>query len=100
MDEKRALSWQQFMESGFDGREYQFPNFEGTFRAKLVCKRWDKHQKLVAYLNFEDGRKIVTAAWQNTNYMGLAEIPLGTTVELTFQASTKGVPYLRNVEIA
>lgn len=25
--EKRALSWREFVESGFDGREYQFPDF-------------------------------------------------------------------------
>ena len=30
-NEKRALSWREFVESGFDGREYQFPDFEGTF---------------------------------------------------------------------
>ena len=28
--EKRALSWQEFLNSGFDGRDYNFPDFEGT----------------------------------------------------------------------
>ena len=35
--EKRALSWREFVESGFDGREYQFPDFEGTFAATIAC---------------------------------------------------------------
>ena len=26
--EKRALSWQEFVDSGFDGRDYEFPYFE------------------------------------------------------------------------
>lgn len=33
--EKRALSWQEFVDSGFDGRDYQFPDFEGTYEAIL-----------------------------------------------------------------
>ena len=41
--EKRALSWQEFLDSGFDGRDYSFPDFEGTFEAEMVCKRWDKN---------------------------------------------------------
>ena len=33
-NEKRALSWREFVESGFDGREYQFPDFEGTLQQR------------------------------------------------------------------
>lgn len=43
-NEKRALSWREFVESGFDGREYQFPDFEGTFAATIACKRWDRNK--------------------------------------------------------
>lgn len=50
--EKRALSWQEFLGSGFDGRDYNFPDFEGTFEAEMVCKRWDKNSKLLVYLDF------------------------------------------------
>lgn len=42
-----ALSWREFVESGFDGREYQFPDFDGTFAATIACKRMDKEQKPV-----------------------------------------------------
>ena len=34
--EKRALSWQEFVDSGFDGRDYEFPDFEGTFEATIL----------------------------------------------------------------
>ena len=82
--EKRALSWQEFLDSGFDGRDYNFPDFEGTFEAEMVCKRWDKNSKLLVYLDFDDGRKIITSAWQDSNYKGLADIPFNTRVRVTF----------------
>ena len=56
-NEKRALSWQEFLDSGFDGRDYNFPDFEGTFEAEMVCKRWDKNSKLLVYLDFDDGER-------------------------------------------
>ena len=80
--EKRALSWQEFLDSGFDGRDYNFPDFEGTFEAEMVCKRWDKNSKLLVYLDFDDGRKIITSAWQDSNYKGLADIPFNTRVRV------------------
>lgn len=30
MVKREALSWQEFVDSGFDGRDYQFPDFEGN----------------------------------------------------------------------
>ena len=92
-NEKRALSWQEFLDSGFDGRDYNFPDFEGTFEAEMVCKRWDKNSKLLVYLDFDDGRKIITSAWQDSNYKGLADIPFNTRVRVTFQYSKKGISY-------
>lgn len=97
--EERALSWREFVESGFDGREYQFPDFEGTFAATIACKRWDRNKNLLAYLDFDDGRKIMTSAWSEKNYLGLADIPLNTRVSVSFQFSAKGVSYLRSVEV-
>lgn len=92
--EKRALSWQEFLDSGFDGRDYNFPDFEGTFEAEMVCKRWDKNSKLLVYLDFDDGRKIITSAWQDSNYKGLADVPFNTRVRVTFQYSKKGISYV------
>ena len=97
-NEKRALSWQEFKESGLDGRNYKFPDFEGTVKARLVCKRWGTKRNLFAYCDLDDGRKIITAAWCEKKYLGLADIPLGSRLNLTFQRSTKGVFYLTKVE--
>ena len=75
------------------------PDFEGTFAATIACKRWDRNKNLLAYLDFDDGRKIMTSAWSEKNYLGLADIPLNTCVSVSFQFSAKGISYLRSVEV-
>lgn len=98
MKEQRALSWQQFLESGFDGREYTFPDFEGTYEAAIACKRWNKSRNLLVYLDFDDGRKILTAAWNTTDYYGLADMPVGSRIRATFRRTKKGDSFLRGAE--
>ena len=88
-NEKRALSWREFVESGFDGREYQFPDFEGTFAATFACKRWNKSRNLLVYLDLDDGRKIITATWNKDNFFGLADMPAGTRVSVRFMSHKK-----------
>jgi hypothetical protein len=95
---RKAFSRQQFLNFGFDGSEYSFPDFEGTYGAVLVCKCWGKNKNLLAYLDLDNGKKIITSAWQNTNYMGLENIPLGSHIIVTFQLS-KGNSFLRKVEL-
>ena len=53
----------------------------------------------MACLDFDDGRKIMTSAWSEKNYLGLADIPLNTRVSVSFQFSAKGISYLRSVEV-
>ena len=44
-------------------------------------KRWDK-QKQITYFNLYNGRKVIAPTWPNGNYLGLAEMPVGSRVEL------------------
>ena len=97
-EEKRAYSWSQFVESGFDGRNYKFPTFEGTYDATLSCKYWGKRKNLIAYLDLDDGSKIITSAWQSEGYHGLADLPMGSRVRVTFVKSANGNSFLRSVE--
>ena len=97
-EDKRAYSWNQFVESGFDGRDYEFPAYEGEFTGTIACKRWDKRQNLLAYLNMDDGSKILTSAWQRDDYYGLGKMPIGTRVKVTFVKSANGNAYLRGVD--
>ena len=98
-NEKRALSWQEFVDSGFDGRDYEFPDFEGTFEATIVCKRWNKSKNLLAYLNLDNGMKVITATWNKDNFFGLADMPIGSRVSVRFKtAVTSGKTYLNYAE--
>ena len=97
-NDKRALSWQEFVNSGFDGRDYKFPDFEGTYNATIVCKRWGASRNLIAYCIMNDGRKVIATGWSEKNYLGLADIPVGTQVKLTFQRISPGKIYLKRVE--
>lgn len=65
-------------------------------KKKLSARR---NKNLLAYLDFDDGRKIMTSAWSEKNYLGLADIPLNTCVSVSFQFSAKGISYLRSVEV-
>ena len=97
-DEKKALTWQEFVDSGFDGRDYQFPDFEGTYEATIACKRWNKSRNLLVYLDFDDGRKVLTAAWNTTDFFGLADMPVGTKVSVTFKTAKSGNSFLKAAE--
>ena len=96
MAEKKALSRHQFAESGFDTTGYAFNEEPGLHTAVIDCKRWGK-SKLVTYFTFDDGRKVVAPTWPNSNYLGLAELPVGTKVELDFQHTRTGKLNLKGV---
>lgn len=96
MAQKNALSRHQFAESGFDPTGYAFNEEPGLYPAVIDCKRWGKH-KLVTYFTFDDGRKVVAPTWSNSNYLGLAELLVGTKVELDFRQMRTGKLNLRGV---
>lgn len=98
MAEKKALSRHQFVESGFDTTRYAFNEEPGLHTAVIDCKRWGKN-KLVTYFTFDDGRKVVAPTWPNSNYLGLAELPVGTKVELDFQHTRTGKLNLKGVRL-
>lgn len=96
MAEQRAYSRCQFLESGFDTTGYAFNEEPGLHAATIDCKRWGKH-KLVTYFTLDDGRKVVAPTWPNSNYLGLAELPIGSRVELDFQHTRTGKLNLKGV---
>ena len=97
MTEPKVLSRAQFTASGFDATGYSFNEEPGEFIAIIDCMRWGK-KKLVSYFTFEDGSKVVAPTWPNSNYQGLADIPLGSKVRLCFQHTRTGKLNLKGVE--
>lgn len=95
---KGAMTWSEFVESDFDGRDYEFPDFAGSYEATIACKRWNKSRNLLVYLDLDDGRKIITAAWNTDDFFGLTELPIGARVRVTFVESKSGRFFLRGSE--
>lgn len=77
--------------------DYSFIDEEGSFIATLAHKMYGKKDNIVAYLDLEDGQKIVTVAYKSADYLGLKDIDIGSTVEAVFETSQSGI--VRLVEI-
>ncbi len=98
MNSSCAMEWKEFLASGFNGRPYSFPDFDGDVVGEIACKRWNRSRNLLTYIDLDDGRKIVTGAWNTNNFCGLADMPVGTRVRLSFRFSKNGNAYLFHAE--
>ena len=97
MTEQNALSRKQFSESGFDPTAYEFNEQPGEFVAVIDCKRWGKGKKLVTYMTFEDGRRIVAPTWPRSRYEGLADIMVGSRIRIGYLCNNSGTLCVRSV---
>ena len=68
------------------------------FVATIDCKRWGKRKKLITYMTFEDGRKIVAPTWPRSRYEGLADMEVGCRIRVTFDKNRAGTLCVRRVE--
>ena len=99
MEKVRALSKAQFAQSGFDTSDYHFITEPGTFTAYLELKVWGK-RSLECFFTFADGRKIVACTFPEADYLGLADIPVGSNLKLTFEETVRSKRiYLRKAEV-
>ena len=94
----KAYSFRQIQDAGIRVDNYKANESEGVFIATLDIKRWGKGRNILAYFTFENGSKIMAAAWQNTSYLGLPDIEEGARLKLTFEKAKNGNSYLRKVE--
>ncbi len=99
MTEQRGLSRRQFAASEFDSSGYNFNEDLGTFIATIDCKRWGKNSKLITYMTFEDGRKVVAPTWHRSNYQGLADMKIGSKIQVTFEESKNKKSSIRCVKL-
>ena len=100
----RVYSTRQFNALDFDGSIYKFIDEEGTFSCVLVCKLWSANSRfnvkkgLIVYLDFDDGRRIKAMVWSHENYLGLADMPMGTKLTVTFVRAKSNKCYLKKAE--
>jgi len=103
-NEKRAFSSEQFQEYAMENPElelytYEFQNDEGVFSGVLIAKKWGKSRNLIAYVELDNGRKIMCSAYWSKEYFGFPDIPVGERVRLTFKKSRTGKINLTDVEV-
>lgn len=97
MTQQNALSRRQFQESEFDDSGYEFNQRSGEFVATIDCKRWGKRKKLITYMTFEDGRRIVAPTWPRSSYEGLANMKVGSKIRVTYVTNLRGALCIRGV---
>ncbi|MGM9659506.1 MAG: hypothetical protein ACI3WQ_02795 [Faecousia sp.] len=95
MQQQNALSRRQFRESKFDETDYKFNTQPGEFVATVDCKRWGKRKKLITYMTFADGRKIVAPTWPRSRYEGLAGIEVGSKIRVLYEVNRSGTLCVR-----
>ena len=100
MEKIRVLAKAQLAQSEFDIRSYHFITETGTFTAYLDLKVWGK-RCLECFFTFADGRKIVACTFPEADYLGLADIPIGTNRSLTFEETVRSKRiYLRRLRLS
>ena len=90
MAQKNVLSRRQFKGNEFNGSGYEYNLRSGEFVATIDCKRWGKRKKLVTYMTFDDGRRIVAPTWPRSSYEGLAAMAVGSKIRVTYIESSTG----------
>ena len=65
----------------------------------LVYKLYGKKNNIVVYLDFDDGRKIVSVAYKEGNYLGIKDIEIDSKVEVTYEQSNSGIYRLTEINV-
>ena len=87
----RILSRNQFAMSNFSRYGYEFNEIEGTFKGTMRFAVWGRKCNAIAYVELDDGRKIIcTAFQQQNNYLGLEDYKVGERLEVTYQRNKRG----------
>ena len=95
MAQQNALSRRQFKETEFNGKDYKFNMQSGEFVATIDCKRWGKRKKLITYMTFADGRKVVAPTWPRSRYEGLTNMEVGSRIRVMYEENRSGTLCIR-----
>ena len=92
----RAYSYEQFWDEIYENAYFDFDEFRicqtvGTYEGRLIMKRWGEKRNIIAYVDCteKNKRKIKCTAFADTDYLGLADIPMGTYIRITYEKSKR-----------
>ena len=95
----RILSRNQFAMSNFSRDGYEFNEIEGTFKGTMRFAVWGRKCNAIAYVELDDGRKIMCTAFQKPgDYLGIPEIDFGTRVEVVYERGKRGNIRLKSIQ--
>ncbi len=95
----RILSRNQFAMSNFSRDGYEFNEIEGTFKGTMRFAVWGRKCNAIAYVELDDGRKIMCTAFQQPDdYLGIPEIDFGTIVEVVYERGKRGNIRLKSIQ--
>ena len=95
----RILSRNQFAMSNFSREGYEFNEIEGTFKGTMRFAVWGRKYNAIAYVELDDGRKIMCTAFQQPDdYLGIPEIDFGTRVEVVYERGKRGNIRLKSIQ--
>ena len=96
---KKAYSWQEITEMGFQVADYDFPFEPGEMNATLVMKRWGRNN-LICYFEGDSGEKFKLCVWwsqyEDQSYrprdsdVDFTQIELGTKLWVKYDISSSG----------
>lgn len=83
-----AYSEKNFKKLEFNTKEYGYSNSDGLFTGTLMCKKWGKRSNIIAFVDMDNGNKIVFATYKHPdNYLGLEKIDIGERIKVEFGQS-------------
>ena len=88
MEEKRAITKTEFIQRGYDATDYHFIEEARTFQARLDLRVWGKRW-LECFFTLSDGRKVFSCTFPEVNYLGIADVPVGSELTLTFEKAVR-----------
>ncbi len=97
MEEKRALSKNQFIMSDIKIDGYDFPQKCGEFYCHLNLKRWGKQSNMIIFITLDSGEKIICNVWRENNYFDIGEMPTESRLKVCFVKNNKKRIVLKKV---
>ncbi len=90
MNENIVYTRKQMQALGIITADYVFNYDEGSFSARLDLKAEGHNGLLRLFFTFDDGRKIISPVYWWQKYLGFYEIPVGSSLLLTYTKDAKG----------
>ena len=108
MENTKVYTQQELYDKKIDTDDYKVNKESGAFLGTLMLKAWATRSKVSgnsrpmrAFFDLEDGRKIIALVqpFRKEQLIAMGKIPIGSTLQLYFEPSTRGYVFLSKFEV-